>query len=121
MYKQYGYTKELLKTVTLSGQEGAEKIKAIMENLRENPPAEIWGDTVIAVKDYSKGIDGMPKANVLKFLAKNSWMAVRPSGTEPKIKYYFGVSGEKSKVDSVLERMKNLTCPVTSFPVSFFI
>ena len=91
LYEKYGYFLETLETKTLTGIEGVEKIKSIMKKFREEPlPLDIE-----KMLDYSKGIDGLPKSDVLKyFLADGSWFAVRPSGTEPKIKFYFGVCGK---------------------------
>ncbi len=103
LYEKYGYHKDLLHTVTLKGLDGAEKIKEIMKEIRENPPKEIDGHKVTKVLDVLKGTEtdvltgaviksSLPTSNVLKFfLDDKSWFAVRPSGTEPKIKFYFGV------------------------------
>ena len=113
MYQKYGYYKERQMAITLKGIEGAEKIKEMMEGLRNNPPKEISGLKVISFGDYQKQeiIDnagnkestGLPKSNVLYFdLEKNAWICVRPSGTEPKIKFYMGVC-EKSMEDADLE------------------
>ena len=104
LYEKYGYTKEILKTVTLTGIEGAKKINEIMENFRSNPPKEFAGEKVCGMKDYISGIDGMPKSNVLKFFFENGWMAVRPSGTEPKIKFYVGINGDNA--DEVTDKFK---------------
>ncbi len=91
LYEKYGYFLETLETKTLTGIEGVEKIKAIMKKFREEGvPME-----TVKTLDYSQGIDGLPKSDVLKyFLNDGSWFAVRPSGTEPKIKFYFGVCGK---------------------------
>ncbi len=91
LYEKYGYFLESLETKTLTGIEGVEKIKSIMKKFREESlPLEIE-----KMLDYSEGIDGLPKSDVLKyFLSDGSWFAVRPSGTEPKIKFYFGVCGK---------------------------
>ena len=91
LYEKYGYFLETLETKTLTGIEGVEKIKAIMKKFREEGvPMETE-----KVLDYSQGIDGLPKSDVLKYFLKDgSWFAVRPSGTEPKIKFYFGVYGK---------------------------
>lgn len=100
IYKKYGYVKSGLKTLTLKGSDGAEKIKAIMKRMRENKPQTIAGYAVNEVKDYSNGIDGMPKSDVLKFFLDKGWFAVRPSGTEPKIKFYYEIETEpNSDVD----------------------
>lgn len=109
LYEKYGYTEEKLKTVTLSGREGTEKISAIMDNLRKNPPSEIAGRRVTEIKDYISGIDGMPKSNVLKFFFENGWMAARPSGTEPKIKFYAGISGDKEDVKKCIAEFEKYT------------
>ena len=105
MYEKYGYYKEKQISVTLKGQEGAEKIKLMMENMRNNPPTELAGLKVISVGDYSKQVihnnlngentsTNLPKSNVLYYeLEDNSWCCVRPSGTEPKIKLYMGIKG----------------------------
>lgn len=92
IYAEFGYYYDCLETFVLKGKEGAEKIKAAMSYLRENG-AEMFSD-LEKLADYSKGIDGLPKENVLRFdFADGSWAAVRPSGTEPKLKMYFSVKG----------------------------
>ncbi len=93
LYKKYGYTKENLINKTLYGEDGSIKIKKIMEDLRKNPPKNIGKSSVTGVIDYREGADGLPKSNVLKFMLSDGWFAVRPSGTEPKIKFYYGLSG----------------------------
>ena len=109
LFEKYGYYKEQLHTVTLKGIEGAEKIKAIMERTRSNPPKEIGGYRVLSFRDY--GTDrktdcltgavsstGLPKSDVLYFEMDNdTWCCVRPSGTEPKIKLYMGVKGDSAQ------------------------
>ena len=94
LYKTFGHYKETLITITLKGQSGAEKIQEIMCNFRNNPPKELAGFKVDTIKDYSKGIDNLPKSNVLKFFFEKGWFAIRPSGTEPKIKFYISVFGD---------------------------
>ena len=103
IYKKYGYYKEGQTALTFKGIEGAEKIKSIMEKLRSNPPMELAGLKVLAFRDYKENVvkdfrtnetseTGLPISNVLYFeLENNSWCCVRPSGTEPKIKFYYGV------------------------------
>lgn len=111
IYEKYGYAKEVLKTVTLTGKEGAERISAIMNELRENPPKEIAGFEVSEIKDYISGIDGMPKSNVLKFYFGRNWAAVRPSGTEPKIKFYIGVeAASEAEAKAVIEKAEKKLC-----------
>lgn len=105
MYEKYGYFKESLYTITLKGKEGSEQIGKIMENLRNNIPTEFGDFKVIAFRDYMTGVvknlktgeesgTGLPKSNVLYFELENDfWCCARPSGTEPKIKFYMGVKG----------------------------
>ena len=106
MYEKYGYFKEGLHTITLKGMDGAAQIKSMMEQARQNPPMELAGLKVEAVRDYTKDerkdmktgevtSTGLPSSNVLYYeLSNNSWCCIRPSGTEPKIKFYFGVKGD---------------------------
>lgn len=98
LYEDYGYYLDLLDTFVLKGKDGAEKIQASMTDMREN--GESLFEDVAKVIDYSLGIDGLPKENVLKYVfSDNSWLAVRPSGTEPKLKVYYSVCG-KDKNDA---------------------
>ncbi|MBP5242864.1 MAG: phospho-sugar mutase, partial [Clostridia bacterium] len=119
IYKKYGYYKEGLATQTLPGAEGAEKIAAMIEEVRKNPPKVIGGYRVLAFRDYEKdvrisfengeeGKTGLPKSNVLYFeLENNGWCCVRPSGTEPKIKFYFGVKGNSiEQAEKALQGVK---------------
>ena len=109
VYAKYGYYREELKSITLKGIDGMEQIKSIMNTFRTSDINEIGGIKVDELKDYSKGIDSLPKSDVLKFILEDgSWIAVRPSGTEPKIKFYFGCNGEeKEVVDVKLEKIMN--------------
>ena len=105
MYEQFGYYKDDIKAVTMKGIEGLQKIQEIMNSLRQNPPAEFAGHKVIAVRDYKadtiKNLEtgevvptGLPNSNVLYYeLTNDAWVCVRPSGTEPKVKFYYGVKG----------------------------
>lgn len=105
IYKEYGYFREGIHTVTLKGIDGAQEIQNIMERIRKEPPKEFAGLKVNEFRDYkadrcvniSTGEEtktGLPSSNVLYFdLDNNSWCCVRPSGTEPKIKFYMGVKG----------------------------
>ena len=104
LYEKYGYYLERLETQTLKGIDGRKQINAIMEKFRTE---KLLLD-IKEVKDYSKGIDGLPKSDVLKFFLKdNSWFAVRPSGTEPKIKFYFGVVSDSQKNAKIkIEQLK---------------
>ncbi|MBS6942116.1 MAG: phospho-sugar mutase [Clostridiales bacterium] len=95
LLKTYGYHAERVKSYTLQGMEGAERIKEIMRTLREQPPKQIAGSRVIENKDYAPGIDGFPCSDVLYYTLENDqWVCVRPSGTEPKIKFYGGAKGK---------------------------
>ena len=98
LYKKYGFFKEKTKSITLKGIEGLAKIKYIISYFRENEISFMGDFKVIDIKDYSKGIDNLPKADVLKFfLEDGSWVAIRPSGTEPKLKFYIAVKGIDEK------------------------
>ena len=101
LYEKYGYFKEETISLTLSGIEGLAKINNIMAYFRENEISEINNTKVIEVKDYQKGMDSLPKANVLKyFLEDGSWIAIRPSGTEPKLKFYIATKG-KTELEAI--------------------
>lgn len=105
MYERYGYYKDEVTSITLKGMEGLEKIQEIMNNLRANAPKEIGGYQVTAVRDYKNDTitdtasgavkaTGLPPSNVLYYeLTDDAWVCVRPSGTEPKVKFYFGIKG----------------------------
>lgn len=105
MYERYGYYKDDVKAITLKGIEGLEKIQEIMNTLRENTPKEIGGYSVVSARDYKKDTiqdmasgkivpTGLPSSNVLYYdLTDDAWVCVRPSGTEPKVKFYYGVKG----------------------------
>lgn len=98
LYSQFGYYRETLASRTLKGKDGLAKIGALMNDFRTNPPQQVAGVGVSELLDYSKGLDGLPKENVLKFLLEDgSWFCLRPSGTEPKIKFYFAVRGTSSE------------------------
>ncbi len=103
-YAEHGTYEETQVAISLAGKEGAEKIQSILANLRTNVPAEIAGVKVVRVQDFElktdvengevKPLEGFVKSNVLKYyLEDGSWIAVRPSGTEPKCKFYFCVKG----------------------------
>lgn len=97
IYDEYGYYFDCLETIVLKGKEGAEKIQNAMKDLRET--GENLFDDLDVLLDYSKGIDDLPKENVLRFDFKDgSWAAVRPSGTEPKLKIYFSVKGDGKEI-----------------------
>lgn len=106
MYEKYGYYKDDVTSITLKGIEGLAKIQEIMNTLRDNAPKEIGGYKVTAVRDYKKDTItncatgntkpiGLPSSNVLYYEMKDgAWVCVRPSGTEPKVKFYLGVKGD---------------------------
>ena len=105
MYEKYGYYKDSIQSITLKGIEGLQKIQEIMDTLRKNPPKEVAGYQVLKTRDYQadeilnvetgeKTGTGLPKSNVLYYdLSDDAWLCVRPSGTEPKVKFYYGVKG----------------------------
>ena len=99
LYEELGWYKEALVSLTFEGLEGQQKIASIMDNFRNNAPKQFAGIEVVAVEDYSAGnVNGLPKADVVKFmLADESWICVRPSGTEPKCKFYIGVKKENAR------------------------
>jgi phosphoglucomutase len=115
LYAEHGYFLEKLESRTMKGKDGVAQIQGIMNDWRTNPPSEINGRKVVQVLDYSLGLDGLPKENVLKYVLDDlSWFCLRPSGTEPKIKVYFAVCGEsvdnsksllESLVQSVMKRV----------------
>lgn len=105
MYEKYGYYKDAVQAISLKGIEGLEKIQKIMEYFRTNTPSEFAGSKVLSVRDYKADTirdtasgevksTGLPSSNVLYYdLEDQAWLCVRPSGTEPKIKFYYGVKG----------------------------
>ena len=105
MYEKYGYYKDDVKAITLKGIEGLEEIQTILETLRADAPKEIGGYKVLKVRDYKKDTitdladgkvtsTGLPASNVLYYeLEDDAWVCVRPSGTEPKVKFYYGIKG----------------------------
>ena len=123
LYEKYGYYKETQYAVTLKGIEGSKQIAAMMDKLRSNPPKNFGELKVVDVRDYDTGKivnmetgaekeTGLPKSNVLYFdLTNDSWCCARPSGTEPKLKFYMGVKGNsledaQKKVDKLTEDLK---------------
>ena len=125
MYDKYGYYIDAITTITMKGIEGIAKIGSIMEALRADSPSEIAGYKVLAVRDYQKDTvtdlatgkvtsTGLPKSNVIYYdLSDDAWLCARPSGTEPKIKFYYGVKGtsledSKAKSDKFAEDVQKL-------------
>ncbi len=123
VYEKYGYYKEDLYNITLKGIDGSKQIAAIMDQLRSNPPKNFGDLQVVFMRDYESGevtelatgaksATGLPKSNVLYFeLTNDSWCCARPSGTEPKIKFYMGVKGSsledaKAKVEKLTADLK---------------
>ena len=119
IYEKYGYFKETLVSITKKGKEGLAEIQGMLDKLRSNPPKEIGGYKVLETRDYNNNTvtradgtvteTGLPKSNVLYFdLEDNAWCCARPSGTEPKIKFYMGVKGNSfDDADAKLEKLKN--------------
>ncbi len=122
LYERYGYYKDDILSVTMKGIEGLQKIQGSMTSLRENPPKEVGGYRVLAIRDYKENIvknletgetkeTGLPSSNVLYFEMENdTWLCVRPSGTEPKIKLYFGVKG--TSIEDAEQKSKALAVSV---------
>ena len=95
LYSEYGFYNESLVSVTKKGMDGAAQIKAMMEGFRTTPPQRIGGEKVVEVRDYKNGYGNLPGSDVLQFFTEaGSKITVRPSGTEPKIKFYFGVKAD---------------------------
>lgn len=109
LYEQFGYFLEALQSRTLKGKDGVAQIQSKMTDWRTSAPDQVAGIRVAEMQDYSKGLNGLPKENVLKFILEDgSWFCLRPSGTEPKIKVYFavqGTSGEdaQARIDRLIE------------------
>jgi len=125
LYQKYGYYKEGLSTITLKGQEGIRKISKMMERIRSEVPEQIGGLKVLQFRDYredmlvdykngTKSKTGLPASNVLYFeLEEGAWCCIRPSGTEPKIKFYIGVCGSDEndavwKLDKITQAVLQL-------------
>lgn len=125
IYEKYGYYKEDLYAITLKGIDGSKQIEEIMNKFRSNPPKKFGDLEVVSIRDYENGkvynqltgeesLTGLPKSNVLYFdLTNDSWCCARPSGTEPKIKFYMGVKGTSlldatQKVTALTEALKEI-------------
>ena len=127
IYKKYGYYMERQFSITLKGVEGAQKIKQMMENMRNNPATEIAGEKVKSFGDYQSQIihnnetgentsTNLPKSNVIYYdLTNDNWCCARPSGTEPKIKFYMGVKGTSLEdADAKLEKLETAVRKLTN-------
>ncbi|NLK62183.1 MAG: phospho-sugar mutase [Fusobacteria bacterium] len=126
LYNEYGHYRDGIESLTMQGKEGAEKIASIMSTMRENTPKEVTGKKVVIVRDFLKSVEknkqtgveikiNMPSSNVLQLvLEDNTYITARPSGTEPKIKFYFGVnstdkkSADEKLVSTMEEFLKNI-------------
>lgn len=118
MYERYGYYKDDVRSITLKGKEGLEKIQEVMDSLRGNVPKEIGAYPVVSARDYKTGKiadmrdgserpTGLPSSNVLYYdLTDDAWVCVRPSGTEPKVKFYYGVKG--ASMEDAVEKSEAL-------------
>lgn len=125
MYERYGYYADEVESITLEGKEGLEKIASIMDALKENTPESLGSLKVLFKRDYTKDVitnlatgetkpTGLPKSNVIYYdLENNAWACVRPSGTEPKIKLYFGVKG--SSIENADQEAKALKEALTGY------
>lgn len=125
LYEKYGFYKEGLETMTLKGMDGAAQIQAMMTKMRENPPKQIGSHEVIALRDYKNDVrtelatgktesTGLPNSNVLYYeLSDGAWCCVRPSGTEPKIKFYFGVVGDS--LEDSAEKLESLKTAMLAY------
>lgn len=125
IYKKYGYYRETLSTITKTGEDGARAISAMMDKMRTEQVSELGGHRVLALRDYKTGIRrdflseketklSLPESNVLYYeLSDNAWCCVRPSGTEPKIKFYMGVKG--SSIEDADQKLEVLKKAMTDF------
>lgn len=105
LYQKYGYCLNTLHTYTFEGAEGFRKMQQIMKSLREEQPGEIAGRKILEIQDYQTGLNGLPKADVLKYIIEgNGSVVVRPSGTEPKLKLYFSVSADGKEQAAAVEQ-----------------
>ncbi len=124
LYKEYGFYKEKLVALTKQGKSGAEEIQAMMAGFRQNPPTSLGGSKVVTIKDYKsdtstdlgtgeKSKIGLPSSNVLQFFtADGTIVSARPSGTEPKIKFYCQVKDTDHDSDTFAEAMDKLDAKV---------
>ncbi|MBQ2897677.1 MAG: phospho-sugar mutase [Clostridia bacterium] len=126
IYEEFGYYKELQHSVTLEGMEGIKKIAAMMQHLKDNPIEEVDGEKVIRIDDYSKSVTkdmisgktdkiSLPKSDVLAFyLPDNKKFIIRPSGTEPKIKFYFFAKGKDQKdANAIMDKLSKAVLDIT--------
>ena len=125
IYEKYGYYKEGISTITLKGADGAVKIKELMESIRNNPPKTLGDYKVLKFRDYQKEIivdnktkketpTGLPVSNVLYYeLEDDAWCCVRPSGTEPKVKFYMGIKGKS--MEDAEEKLNSLKDAMLKF------
>ena len=113
IYDKYGYYMEELKSITLKGSDGMKKIDTIMDYFRYYNLPSISDINIVNIIDYKKGMNDLPKSNVLKFILEDeSWIAIRPSGTEPKIKFYFGVKSDSLEKSNI--KLKNIISCITN-------
>ena len=125
LYEKYGYYKETQYAITLKGIDGSRQIAEMMDKLRNNPPKKFGDLEVKEFRDYDRNVTrdlasgeekptGLPRSNVLYFdLTNDSWCCARPSGTEPKIKFYMGVKG--SSIEDAQEKVEKLTEALKSY------
>lgn len=108
LYEKFGYYREGIIAITKKGKDGVEAISKIMSNLRANVSDSLLGKTIVSKRDFSLGYEGLPKSDVIQFvLEDNTYITARPSGTEPKIKYYFCVVG-KTEIEANEKLMKTM-------------
>ena len=114
LYQKFGYYVDEVESFTLEGISGQERIHQIMQALRAETPETIGGLTVAQYLDYRQSVDELPPADVLKYgFAEGGWMAVRPSGTEPKIKFYYSLPGcDEAQARARVEALKTFAASV---------
>ena len=111
LYGKYGFYRNDLASFTFEGAEGMQKMAAIMERLRANPPKVLDGKSVTKVVDYQTGVDGLPRSNVLEFQTDAAKVLVRPSGTEPKVKVY--LSARASNMEDAAQANRRILAEIT--------
>lgn len=108
IYERYGYYQTELKSISLPGKDGMEKKQEILANIRKNPPKEIDGQALV-FDDFSQGLFGLPKSDVLRFKNEEYRLIIRPSGTEPKMKIYLQAKGKNvTETQEKIDKMKSL-------------
>jgi phosphoglucomutase len=120
IHKRFGLYSEGLVSVVKQGRNGSQEIADLMTGYRINAPSDILGEKVVVIRDFLSGVSGFPKSNVLQFITEaGSRITVRPSGTEPKIKYYVSVKSDLKEGDDYSEKRSELQQKVKDLFAAF--